>query len=483
VHTGSERLIKPITVAKKRPRLAPPALDPLALALVDRIGPLYAKLALGISSISFLRGERFVRAAAEFYEGRARLILAFRHPYGDEPQILSLAMHRGLVREARALGLAPPRKPHCLFLHGYEVPLWSGPLVRWILPRTGAMPVYHVRRDGAGLRNIRRALREGAHPLALAPEGQSSYRSETLPRIEHGGFQLGFWCAEELEAAGRPEKVHILPISVHERHGDGDLPALEARCAELEKSLGLPTAKLPGRAAEPTTASAASPPPSAANPANERRRALGLRLRDLDLALLATAEAYYGLKPTDGASRDVRHSSLLEEALRRAEAMLGMEAEGDTINRVYRIRHEGWNRVFPEDDPGGLSPRARAVADRRAGEAWYAMRHMELVDLGYYLDAAYLEEGLAEGRAPSVGRLSETLHNLYDFSARLAGGNISDRPRLLRRRLVLAVGEPLELRSRLGAYRADRRAALDEASRDLASEWIRSTKEFTDGNS
>lgn len=186
--------------------------------------------------------------------------------------------------------------------------------------------------------------------------------------------------------------------------------------------------------------------------------ALGLRLRDLDRALLAAAEAYYGLEPAGGASRDRRHSTLLEEALRRAEAMLG-------------------------NDPNGLSPRARAVADRRAGEAWHAMRHMELVDLGYYLDAANLEEGLVEGRAPSVGRLSETLHNLYDFSTRLAGGNISDRPRLLRRRLVLAVGEPLELRSRLAAYRADRRTALDEASWDLASEWTRSTKEFTDGNS
>jgi hypothetical protein len=319
--------------------------------------------------------------------------------------------------------------------------------------------------------------------LALAPEGQSSYRSETLPRIEHGGFQLGFWCAEELEAAGRPEKVHILPISVHERHGEEDLPVLEARCAELENALGISPAEHPGGLSEPATSSVEPAPPSSAGPATARRRALGLRLRDLDLALHAAAEAYYGLEPAGGASRDQRHSALLEEALRRAEAMLGLEADGDTIARVYRIRHEGWNRVYPENDLAGLSPRARALADRRAGEAWYAMRHMELVDLGYYLDGAYLEEDLVEGRAPSVGRLSETLHNLYDFSARLAGGNISDRPRLLRRRLVLAFGEPLELRSRLDAYRADRRAALDAASRDLVSEWTRSTKEFTDGNS
>ena len=457
-------------VARKRPRLAPPSLDPLALALVQGLGPLYAKLALRISSLSFIEGGRFVRAAKDFYEGRSRLLLAFRHPYGDEPQIVSLALHRGLAREARAIGLVPPRRPHCLFLHGYEVPLWSGPLVRWILPRTGSMPVYHVRMDGAGLRSIRLALREGAHPLALAPEGQSSYRSETVPRVELGSFQLGFWCAEELEAAGRPEKVVILPISVHERHGEADLTLLEARCAELERSFGLPA---------PRSTPTALP---AKEPALARRRALGLRLRDLDLAILASAEAYYGLRPAGDSSREGRRSAILEEAIGRGEAMLGIEAEGDMIDRVYRVRHEGWNRVYPETDLAALTARARAIADRRAGEAWFAMRHMELVDIGFYLDAAYLEEGLREGLAPSVGRLSETLHNLYDFASRLAGGNISDRPRLLRRSLVLAVGEPLELRSRLPAYRKDRRGALAAAAHDLVSEWTRSTKEFIDGN-
>jgi len=159
--------------------------------------------------------------------------------------------------------------------------------------------------------------------------------------------------------------------------------------------------------------------------------------------------------------------------------MLGLAAEGDTIERVYRIRHEGWNRIYPEGDPAALARHARRLADLRAGEAWYAMRHMELVDLGYYLDSAYLEDGLRDGASPTVGRLSETLHNLYDFASRLEGGDISDRPRLLPRRLVLSIGAPLELRSRLPLYRKDRKHALDEATRDLETAWRISTKEFT----
>ncbi|HUX37917.1 MAG TPA: hypothetical protein VMV44_08435 [Rectinemataceae bacterium] len=483
-------MTSPIDRARRRPRLASPSLDPLALAVTDLIGPIYARLALRLSSVSFVKSETLIEALRDFYEGRSRLILAFRHPYGDEPQLLTMALRHGIGSEARKRGRPLPLRPHCLFLHGYEVPLWSGPLVRWLLPRTGAMPIYHVRMDGAGLRRIRASLRDGAHPIALAPEGQSSYRSETVPRLEKGSFQLAFWCAEELEAASRPEKVTILPITVHESHDDRDLPALEEACAVLEAQIGFqPVAQTGTDEAEAVASAAAEAPASDASEASagkgqashKRRRALGLRLRALDLALLAAAEAYYGLdRPSSLAPREARRFRLFEEALGRGENMLGIKAEGDSINRVYRLRHEGWNRVFPESDPAQLPPRLRAVADRRAGEAWYAMRHMELVDLGYYLDAAYLEEGLAEGRAPSVGRLSETLHNLYDFAQRLSGDNISGRPRLLPRRLVLGSAEPLEIRSRLPDYHRDRRAALDKAEADLASAWRHSIKEILD---
>lgn len=497
---------KPLLKARWRPRLAPPSLAPLALGLLDALGPLYAKYALRLGSLEILGAERLIEALREFYGGQSRLILAFRHPYGDEPQLLSLALRRTLPRIAASLGSPLPRRPHCLFLHGYEVPLWSGSLVRWLLPRTGAMPVYHVRVDGKGLRTIRTALRDGEHPLALAPEGQSSYRSETLPRIELGSFQLGFWCAEELEAAGRPERVLVLPLGVHERHSEEELPRLERACARLERELGVAGdwVTVPKSAASAATSvTVPVSPVSAQDNGADRRQALGCRLRNLDRTLLAAAEAYYGrgtgtwglASPAEAsvtvpragdteqerADRERRRAALIEEALRRGEAILGLKPEGDPINRVYRIRHEGWSRIYPESDPAALPTALRAMADRRASEAWHAMRHMEFVDLCWYLDAAYLEEGLGPAAAPSVGRLSETLHNLYDLASRLRGGNISDRPHLLERRIVLAAGEPLELRSRLPEYRADRRGALERAAAELSGSWVASKKEFLDG--
>ena len=259
-----------IARARPRPKLAPPSIDRAAMGLVTALGPAYARFALKLASLRFIGGERFVEAVRGFYDGASRLIIAFRHPYGDEPQVFMYAMHRGLPREAKRLGMPLGCRPHCSFLHGYEVPLWSGPLVRWILPRIGAMPVYHVRADGAGLRRIRDALRLGEHPIALAPEGQVSYRSESLPRLERGALQLGFWCAEELETAGRSERVLILPVSVHSRCVESDLGILEALARDLEYRVGLPVTKeRPGPVRDVTV----------------RRRALGLRLRRIDLAL------------------------------------------------------------------------------------------------------------------------------------------------------------------------------------------------------
>ena len=105
----------------------------------------------------------------------------------------------------------------------------------------------HVRVDGEGLRAIRRKLGGGAQPFAIAPEGQCSYRSETLPRLEKGVPQLGFWCAEDLEAAGRSESVFVLPVSMHASIRESDIGRLEAMAEGLERKLALEAGNVPRR--------------------------------------------------------------------------------------------------------------------------------------------------------------------------------------------------------------------------------------------
>lgn len=477
----------PATAARPRPRLAESRTSPAVLALVRALSPLYARFALRFDDVELRHGERLVEALAAFQAGRSRLLVAFRHPYGDEPQLCSYLVDVLAAREARARGLALPRKPHARFVHGYEVPLWSGPLVRWILPRSGALPVYHVRFDAASVERLRAVMREGDCPLALAPEGQVSYRSETLPRIEKGATRLAFWCAEDLAKAGRAEGVSILPLSIHYRYDEADIGGLERLVAGIEAACASPRG---GAAARRRRSEAAAP---AGIPA--RKAALKERLLALDEILLGFAEDYYGIartgaaKADDGpearAARDARLARLLETALRRGEAMLGLESPAgagagaeDRIARVYRIRQEGWDRVYPTSPLGAMGELERALADRRAGEAWHAMRHMELVDLAHYLDSAYLEGPAPGGGEPSFGRLVETAYSLADLASRLAGGNITGRPNLLRKRAVIVVAPPLDIGSRYADYRTNRKAALDDASRDLEAAYLACIEEY-----
>ena len=469
------------------------------LALLRALGPLYVKAALGLDGLELRGAEKLVSAWKDFQDGRARLILAFRHPYGDEPQLFSYLFDLILPREARRLGTALPRATHARFVHGYEVPLWSGSFVRWLLPRIGAVPVYHARHDSASITRIRTIAKEDDCPLALAPEGQVSYRSETLPRMENGAARIAFWCAEDLERAGRSMPVLVLPLSVHYRRDESGIGRIEALVTRLERRCGIAPSRVP----------------PAAIPA--RRAALKQRLAVLDLALLSLAESMYGLCSPAGsaaagstaagtATRDSRLAALISAALERAESMLGIDRAGtsaagggsgarpstgyggaskstgyggaskstgyggavDRITRLYRIRQEGWDRIYPDRDLDTMKPLERALADRRAGEAWYAMRHMETVDLACYLDSDYMEGRPGED-GPSFDRLVECACSLADLASRLVGGDISDRPDPLRKRAVVIAADPIDVGALLPDYRHNRKAAVEAVTARIAA--------------
>jgi hypothetical protein len=454
---------RPASEAQTRPVLASSRLSPIAVGIERILGGAYVRFALRIRGVEFRHPERLVEAWRDQLEGRTRLILAFRHPYGEEPQLLSHAFTSLLPRLARRMGAPLPGPTLARFVHGFEVPLWNGPIVRWILPRTGAVPVYHVKFDKPSVERILAILREGPSPLALSPEGQISYRAETLPRLERGALRMGFWCVEELRAAGRDERVLVLPISVRYAFDEGGIGSLEAMLSGLERDLGMPVA---------TRAKGA--------PRAERLASLLARIEALDLGLIAAAEGYYGLSKAPGstrASRDERLDALLEAALRRAEATFGLKPQGDRIARVYRIRQEGWDRVYPESARAPRRSLARLLSDRRAGEAWYVMRHMEFVDLCHYLDSAY-----ARGGEPglSFDRLVEAAYSVADAASRLTGGDITDRPSVLDRRASIEIGEPIDLSERFDHYTRDRKGAMDAAFEELGNGYLKSIKERID---
>ncbi len=389
--------------------------------------------------------------------------------------------------------------------------------------------------------------------MALAPEGQVSYRGETLPRIESGTVRMGFWCAQDLKKANRDEQVIVLPLTVFQQLERKDSKKLASLLQKLESFCGL----TPSEKMRISTVS------------DDTLEAFMLRLEKIEEKLNALTEAHYqstyGLKliprqeainedrehlpsepintdreqqppepiNTDRAQQppepintnreqqppepintdreqqppepeetaadraadsetkvvqDTKNSineeklafnpwqDIIHTALGQAEAMLGItetrfsaknkEAGIDNIiDRVYKMRQECWDRIYPEV-PENLSPLEKKLLDRKAGEAWFAMRHMELVDLLYYLDKDYLRG--ERSSPPSFNRIVETAYNFYDIASRLSGGNFSNRVNPLRRKAIISVCPPMNLTDMLDDYQKDWKETVQRTTAELA---------------
>ncbi len=419
--------------------MAGPRVRPWLLLLLQPLSDLYLKWQMGCREVRVLQQAELVRVFQRALAGEIRLIVAFRHPYVDEPQLLGWLFLRGLARLARSSRLRLARRPHALFVHGYEVPRWSGPVVRWLLPRIGALPIHHTKMDRTGMARIRHAITDGDHPVALAPEGQVSYTSEAVLRLEPGTVRLGLDAAQALAERGRAQPVIVLPLSVHRRYDERTArPALLRLLRQIERFVGVQDAQ--GLC---TTA----------------------RLETAVENVIERSEALYRLEQDEAAIKpdvQIRLDAVVEAAVTSGERILGISrGSGTVIDRVYRIRQIGWDRIYVQHEPRRLSPLEQALADRTAGEAWYAMRHMELADFAWYFRAAP-----PTATAP-FDLIAEYVQNLWDFANRLAGGAISGRRPLRPYRALIALGEPIDLSDRLDQYRLSRRETVKRTNDEL----------------
>ena len=447
---------KPILTAETRHRLAPSKLSVPFLRFGRLLMPVYLKSALAFEGIKILSADHILAELRDFQSNRSRLIVAFRHPYGDEAQLLFHVFENMLPRLAKQNGDPLLHQPGLRLVHDYAVPLWGDAFIRFLLPRAGAMPVYHVKCETNSLSNIRAVLRDGSSPLGLAPEGQISYHSETLPRIELGTVRMGFWCASDLERAGRAEEVRILPISVHYQYDVRDYQKVHEIVRSLESLLSMDS-------------------PSIAK--NTRLPMLLPRLDAIERRLLTLTERFYRdtyhyavpeavFGESEAQERQRRWNTLLPAALSVAEHALGIDpGQEDLVQRMYRVRLEGWSRVKPEESLNALSPLERALADRRAGEGWFAMRHMELVDLMSYHDVSYVNCD-----APGCeNRIVEYAMNLNDLASRLMAGNVSNRPNNIRKTALIVAGESINLTALLPDYHNNPKKTARFATEALAT--------------
>jgi 1-acyl-sn-glycerol-3-phosphate acyltransferase len=363
--------------------------------------------------------------------------LAFRHPNGGEPPLLGWLIFFKLKRLAAKVGVKFAKAPHVIFIYGYEVVRWGGGAARLIIPNIGALPIHHSKIDKEGMSRIYDAIVDGPYPVALAPEGQVSYSTETIPRLEQGVIRIGFAAAERLAKSREDEgkeaiPLEILPVAIHFRFGAWGRLTLESLIRKMERYTGITGRDLTY---------------------HQRVKAS----RDLILKL---NEKRYEIKTESDHSFEDKMDVIIEAALKTTEKILGVDSQGDVVSRMYHLRQICWDRmVLPGvNNFKSVCRIERNILDQRAGEAWHASRHLELVDLGWYLK----NMTIPDDDAPLHNRI-EYAQNVWDFANRTMGGAYNTRISIFPRRVIVKSAPALNLTEKLEDFRNDKKSAVNNA--------------------
>jgi hypothetical protein len=334
------------------------------------------------------------------------------------------------------------RSPHAVFVYGYEVVRWGGWVARFVMPGVGAMPIHHSKMDSKGMARIYDAIVKGPYPLALAPEGQVSYTSDSVPGLEPGVIRIGFHAANRLKEKGLDCPVEILPISIHFRYGSWGIFTLEFLLRKVERACGIP---YKGRKKMPFT---------------ERAR----QCRD---HILVVNEARYQIQG-NALPFEERIDLVVNAALSTAERMIGVKSEGEIFPRLYRMYQLFWDRIFI---PGvesleGMTRIEHSTMDLQAGEAWYIGRHLDLVDFCRYFRIPLPAEDAA------LHIKIEYAQNLWDFANRTMGGAFRDRVNIFPRKVIIKAAPVINLSERLPAFHDDKKTAITAALSDLEKAYM-----------
>lgn len=422
-----------------------PRYSSAALRFLRIIGGPYLRYAAGVAGIRTEGMERLYQAYRAFQNNETRLIILFRHVAKEDAPVLVGLFTRELPRWCRRKRLPLDKPAFAHFLYGKDVLNWAGAGARWLFPRIGAIPVQNTRVDRESQAVIRETLIEGRFPLCFAPERQVTYHAFRTFPLSGGTATLAAWTCKDLRKRGDERPVQILPLSLCY------LPP--GNCEETVWKL---LQRLNGELG--------------------RRGELS---GDLDRELISAAAALADFMETSYSAEypalvdfsqslplQQRFDRLVDGILRCAEAAFGWEAQGEPLDRIFRIRYRIMESLYREDvDPATLSPLERSRADYQAAAAALLKRHEETADVLEYLQIDYLDR-------PGPLRRLEFVENMLDVLNRMRGGNIDSRYSLRNKRAHIQIGKAFTLtdvpnrREQAAMSKAISRAYAD-ISRDL----------------
>lgn len=183
------------------------------------------------------------------------------------------------------------------------------------------------------------------------------------------------------------------------------------------------------------------------------REILAQRLLAVGVAIKNHLRAWYG--KLDEMNPQASLEEICDAAISQAEHILRItpQANEQAITRIYRIRAKAWGNMF-RDDIEEMDPLRKDLASRACGEAWFAMRHMELAELLQYVP---LEEIPVD---TPLDLLWETADNFRDYIERIRGGTLKNRSVRTMRKPIIIPGETVRINDWADLYKQDKKGAL-----------------------
>jgi hypothetical protein len=399
-----------------------PRFSKTAYALLRILTLPYLRWSAKVSGLEIRGIEKLAAAMRRFHGGEARLMILFRHVAKEDASVMVRFLSHELPRWAKKENLSLPFIPHVHFLYGKDVLNWAGAGARWLFPRIGAIPVVNTKMDRQSQDTMRRALMEGAFPLAFAPEGQVTYHMFKVADFTPGAAGLASWAAQEFYRKGQPREVVLLPVSI---------------AYKPEKDAGIIIKDLLERLYQQTDEDAYNEKETDRLLLEAADKVAELVEKTYRSAHPALFQKVYEACGKDKPSIKERFPSLCDAVLRCAETAQGWDHGGTFINRIFRLRYWIMESIYREDiDPSYLTELERNRADFRVLHASFLKRHSETADILEYIDPDYLKK-------PGNIRRIEFALNLLDVINRLKGGNIDSRYTLKQKKAAVIVGDPV----------------------------------------
>jgi hypothetical protein len=166
-------------------------------------------------------------------------MLAFRHPQSANTLCLGYLFSQLIPKVAQEQKIDLNNPIHVHFIYDRGIFIWAGKHIGWIASNLGGTPIQLRKADWMGLRSALDLYISGKFPMAAAPSGATNGLSEIVSPLEPGIAQMGFWCAEDLQKAGRKEEDFIVPVGLKYSYINEPSAALANLSGELETASSL----------------------------------------------------------------------------------------------------------------------------------------------------------------------------------------------------------------------------------------------------